>query len=88
MNATTTLEQDAAAYRRAKEAGANLAARDIKKIMIGKQQQQQQAAQAAQALPTLSEDESPEPESESEDECEDGVCEIPETKKEKKVLQI
>ncbi len=51
-----------------------------------------QAAQAAQALPTLSEDESPEPESESEseseDECEDGVCEIPETKKEKKVLQI
>lgn len=49
MNATTTLEQDAAAYRRAKEAGANLAARDIKKIMIEKQQQQQQAAQAAQA---------------------------------------
>lgn len=49
MNATTTLEQDAAAYRRAKEAGANLAARDIKKIMIEKQQQQQQAAQAQQA---------------------------------------
>jgi len=49
MNATTTLEQDAAAYRRAKEAGANLAARDIKKIMIQKQQQQQQSAQAAQA---------------------------------------
>ena len=49
MNATTTLEQDAAAYRRAKEAGANLAARDIKKIMIEKQQQQQQAAQDAQA---------------------------------------
>ena len=49
MNATTTLEQDAAAYRKAKEAGANLAARDIKKIMIQKQQQQQQAAQAAKA---------------------------------------
>ena len=49
MNATTTLEQDAAAYRKAKEAGANLAARDIKKIMIQKQQQQQQAAQVAKA---------------------------------------
>ena len=49
MNATTTLEQDAAAYRKAVAAGANLAARDIKKIMIEKQQQQQQAAQAAQA---------------------------------------
>ena len=49
MNATTTLEQDAAAYRKAVAAGANLAARDIKKIMIQKQQQQQQAAQAAQA---------------------------------------
>ena len=49
MNATTTLEQDAAAYRKAVAAGANLAARDIKKIMIEKQQQQQQAAQAQQA---------------------------------------
>ena len=49
MNATTTLEQDAAAYQKAVAAGANLAARDIKKIMIQKQQQQQQAAQAAQA---------------------------------------